>query len=107
MPAPMPTPMPAPMPPIPQMPTTIPIAQPEHQEVKGWTFVNILLVIILICCCLTSIVNIINGQVLNGILAIICLCLFYWFYSYYNRNDPSMPKMPANLGGININVGRA
>ena len=77
----------------------------EHEELKGWSFINILLVILLICSCLSSIGNFINGEIANGICCILCLCLFYWLYSYYNSHD-SMPlsKFPTNYGGININV---
>ena len=96
--APAPAPAPAPI--------SVPTAQPEHSEMKGWTFVNILLVIILLCCCITSISNLLSGDIPTAILTIICLSFFYWIYSYYNRIDPAHPKLPASLAGININVGR-
>ena len=89
--------------------SSVPAAQPEHSEhseMKGWTFVNILLVIILLCCCITSISNLLSGDIPTAILTIICLSFFYWIYSYYNRIDPTHPKLPSSLGGININVGR-
>ena len=118
LPAPVPAPIAPPNYPMPTYPTapalapapvSVPAAQPEHSEhseMKGWTFVNILLVIILLCCCIKSISNLLSGDIPTAILTIICLSFFYWIYSYYNRIDPAHPKLPASLGGININVGR-
>jgi hypothetical protein len=85
-------------------PTPLPAstAEPEHSEIKGWTFINILLVIILLCSCITSISNLLSGDIPSAVLTIICLSLFYWIYSYYNRIDPIHPKLPTGLGGINV-----
>jgi hypothetical protein len=60
----------------------------------------------LLCCCITSISNLLSGDIPTAILTIICLSFFYWIYSYYNKIDPTHPKLPTSLGGININVGR-
>lgn len=98
--------------PIYQAPNTmaqpsLPIILPnlEEEVSKGWSFINILLILLLLCSCITSIVNFIDGELINGCCCILCLCLFYWLYSYYNRHDSTpLPKLPTNLGGININV---
>jgi hypothetical protein len=63
------------------------------------------LILLLLCSCVSSIINFIDGEVINGCCCILCLCIFYWFYSYYNRQDiPNFSRLPNSFGGININV---
>lgn len=56
-------------------------------EPKGWTLINIILVLLLLLSCLTSIVNLLDGDIPSAIFGIFCLCIFYWIYSNYNHNE--------------------
>jgi hypothetical protein len=99
------------------MPMPVPMAQPvfsgvpmsgnmivEHEELKGWSFINILLVLLLLSSCITSIFNFINGEIANGICCICCLCIFCWLYSYYNKHDVTVMQKIPNIGDVNIRL---
>jgi hypothetical protein len=93
------------MAPIPfQMPNAM---AAEHEESKGWSFINIVLVLLLLFSCIASIVNLMSGEIPAGISCIILLCLCCWSYSYYNRHDPNLQKLQSGFGGININLTHA
>ena len=68
------------------------VTKESHLEPKGWTIVNIILILILISCCIMSISNILDGEILNGVLAIVCLCIFYCIYSWYNGQEETPHK---------------
>jgi hypothetical protein len=74
-----------------QTPTTV-APTVAHIEPNGWTFINIILVLLLISSCLMSIINLVNGDILNAVITIICLSLFYWIYSAYNHHDTDVHK---------------
>ena len=65
-----------------------PQAKIEEHVSKGWTFWNIILVILLILSCITMIVNLLGGDILSSVIALVCLCIFYWIYSSYNHHEP-------------------
>jgi len=65
-----------------------PQAKIEEHVSKGWTFWNIILVILLILSCITMIVNLLGGDILSSVMALVCLCIFYWIYSSYNHHEP-------------------
>jgi len=65
-----------------------PQAKIEEHVSKEWTFWNIILVILLILSCITMIVNLLGGDILSSVIALVCLCIFYWIYSSYNHHEP-------------------
>jgi len=69
------------------------IAAPQQAKIeehvsRGWTFWNIILVILLILSCITMIVNLLDGYIISSVIALVCLCIFYWIYSSYNHYEP-------------------
>ena len=83
----------APQPQVITVPQSQVIAAPQQAKFeehlsKGWTFWNIILVILLILSCITMIVNILGGDIISSIIALVCLCIFYWIYSSYNHHEP-------------------
>ena len=73
---------------VPIQTQSVPMAHPvAHSEPKGWTIFNMILCLLLLCSCVALIINLINGQFLNTIAPLVCLCIICSIYSHYNGSD--------------------
>lgn len=82
-----------------QAPVTVIMQQPQVPQIpklvikpKGWDIVNIILCILIMCSCVGIILNLINGTAGSIVCTIICLCLIYSIYSWYNKEEKKIEE---------------